>query len=135
MATDTKVRMNWLKGMYIYSIVLSGGFGLGMIVIPGMMKSTFNWPVAEPVIFGIVGSVYLTFGILSIFGLRSPLKFVPVLLTELFYKSIWFIGVMLPLLITGQFPVYALPIVIIFATFIIGNIIAIPFSLFFKKEQ
>ena len=135
MATDAKVRMNWLKGMYIYTIVLSGGFGVGMIFMPEVVKSVFKWPVAEPIAFGIVGSVYITFGILSIFGLRAPLKFVPVLLTELFYKSICLIGVMLPLLITGKFPVYAIPIAILFATFIIGNIIAIPFSYFFGKEQ
>ena len=135
MSKELKVRMNWLKGMYIYTIVGAGGFGLGMIVIPEVMKSVFGWPVAEPIVFGIVGSVWVTFGILSIFGLRSPLKFVPILLTELIYKSIWFIGVMLPLLITKQFPSYAIPIAIILATYIIGNIIAIPFSNVFKKEQ
>jgi len=95
----------------------------------------FKWPEAEPVAFGIVGAFYITLGILSIFGLRSPLKFVPVLLTELFYKSIWLIGVMLPLLITGKFPSYGILMAVIFATYIIGNIIAIPFSYIFKKEQ
>lgn len=135
MAKELEVRMNWLKGMYIYTIVGAGGFGLGMIVIPEVIKSIFGWPVAEPIAFGIVGSVWVTVGILSIFGLRSPLKFVPILLTELIYKSIWFIGVMLPLLITKQFPSYAIPIAIILATYIIGNIIAIPFSHVFKKEQ
>ncbi len=59
---------------------------------------------------------FLAFGFLSIFGLRSPLKFVPVLLLQLCYKSIWFIGVILPLLISAQLPSYAIPIAIIFAT-------------------
>jgi len=127
--------MNWLKGMYIYTIFGAGGFGLGMIVIPEVIKSMFGWPVAEPIVLGIVGSVYVAFGILSIFGLRSPLKFVPVLLLQLCYKSIWFIGVILPLLISAQFPSYAISIAIIFATYIIGDIIAIPFSYVFAKEQ
>lgn len=135
MTKDIKVRMNWLKGMYIYTIVGAGGFGLGMIVVPEVIKSMFGWPVSEPIVLGIVGSVWLAFGILSIFGLRSPLKFVPVLLLQLSYKSIWFIGVILPLLITAQFPSYAISMAIIFATYIIGDIIAIPFSYVFAKEQ
>ncbi|MCG7850662.1 MAG: hypothetical protein MIO93_16005 [ANME-2 cluster archaeon] len=135
MTKDIKVRMNWLKAMYIYTIFGAGGFGLGIIVVPEVMKSMFGWPVSEPIVLGIVGSVYVAFGILSIFGMRSPLKFVPVLLLQLCYKSIWFIGVILPLLITAQFPSYAISFAIIFATYIIGDIIAIPFSYVFAKEQ
>ena len=134
MTKDIKVRMNWLKGMYIYTIVGAGGFGLGMIFLPEVIKSMFGWPAVEPIFLGITGSLFVAFGVLSIFGLRSPLKFVPILFLELCYKSIWFIGVMLPLLMTGQFPNYALTFAIIFATFIIGDIIAIPFSYIFAKE-
>ena len=132
---EIKVRWNWLKGMYLYTIVGAGGFGLGMLLMPELVKSMFQWPVAEPIAFGIVGSVYLAFGILSIFGLRSPLKFVPVLVLQLCYKSIWFIGVIIPRLISAQFPSYAIAIAIIFATYIIGDIIAIPFAYIFAKEQ
>lgn len=135
MTEDFKVRMNWLKGMYIYTIFGAGGLGLGMIVIPEVIKTMFGWPVVEPIVLGIVGSVYVAFGILSIFGLRSPLKFVPVLLLQLCYKSIWFIGVILPLLISAQFPSYAISMAIIFATYIIGDLIAIPFSYVLAKEQ
>ena len=119
----------------IYTIILAGLFGLGIIVIPEKIKTSFTWPVEEPIAFGIVGSVYLAFGLLSILGLRSPLKFVPVLLLQLFYKSIWFIGVFLPLLFTAHFPSYAVPTVVIFATFIIGDLIAIPFFHLFAKES
>lgn len=135
MSEDIKVRMNWLKGMYIYTIVGAGGFGLGIVVMPELIKSMFGWPVTDPVAFGIVGSVYVAFGILSILGLRSPLKFVPVLLLQLFYKSVWFLGVILPLLFTAQFPMYAILIAVIFATYIIGDIIAIPFSYVFAKQS
>jgi len=135
MSKDIKIRWGWLKGMYIYTAVGAGLFGLGMIVIPEVIKTMFTWPVKEPIAFGIVGSVYLAFGLSSLLGLRSPLKFVPVLLLQLCYKSIWFIGVVLPLLITAHFPSYAIPTVIIFATYIIGDLIAIPFSYVFAKES
>jgi hypothetical protein len=135
MSKDTIIRWGWIKGMYAYTIVLAGLFGLGIVVVPETIKSSFTWPVEEPIAFGIIGSVYLAFGLLSVLGLRSPLKFVPVLLLQLFYKSIWFIGVVLPLLVTSHFPSYAIPTVIIFATFIIGDLIAIPFSRVFAKKS
>jgi hypothetical protein len=106
-----------------------------MIVIPEVIKSILNWPVEEPIAFGIIGSIYLSSALLSILGLRSPLKFVPVLLLQLCYKLIWFIGVVLPLLVNAKFPSYAIPTAIIFVTFIIGDLIAIPFSYLFTKES
>jgi len=135
MSKDLKIRWGWLKGMYIYTILFVGILGLGMIVIPERMKSILNWPVEEPIAFGIIGSIYLSFALLSILGLRSPLKFVPVLLLQVCYKLIWFIGVVLPLLVNAKFPSYAILMAIIFVTFIIGDLIAIPFSYIFTKES
>jgi hypothetical protein len=121
--------------MYIYTIVGAGGFGLGMICFPGAMRSIFGWPNQDPLVFGVTGSVYLSFGILSIFGLRSPLKFLPVLLLQLSYKVIWFIGVVFPLLAAGKFPLYGLLHIIIFATYIMGDLIAIPFPYVFARQS
>jgi hypothetical protein len=114
--------------MYIYTAAFAGVSGLGMIVAPDTVRSAFGLPNQEPIILGIVGSVYLAFGLLSLLGLRAPLKFVPVLLLQLCYKSIWFVGVILPLCLKGQFPLYAVLMAIIFATYVIGDLIAIPFS-------
>ena len=135
MSKDYRIRWGWLKGMYIYTIISVGLLGLGMIIIPEKIKSLLGWPVEEPIVFGIVGSIYLSMGLLSIFGLRSPLKFVSVLLLQLFYKSIWFVGVLLPLIVTNKFPSFAIPMTIIFSTYIIGDLIAIPFSYIFAKES
>jgi len=92
-------------------------------------------PSQDPIVFGVFGSVYLSFALLSILGLRSPLKFSPVLLLQLSYKVIWFIGVVLPLLATGNLPSYALVYVVIFASYIVGDVIAIPFSYIFAREM
>ena len=128
------VRWGWLKFMYLYTIVGAGGFGLGMIFAPGIMQSMFRMPDRDPVVFGVAGSVYVSFGILSILGLRSPLKCVPVLLMQLSYKSIWFIGVFLPLLLAGKVQMYGVLFAVIFATYIIGDLIAIPFSYILGKR-
>jgi hypothetical protein len=135
MSKDINVRWGWLKGMYIYTIVGAGGFGLGIIFIPGVMQTVFGWPNQDPIVFGVTGAVYLSFALLSILGLRSPLKFAPVLLLQLSYKAVWFIGVVLPLLIAGKFPNYGLLPVIIFATYIIGDLIAIPFPYVFARQS
>ena len=134
MSQDKNVRWGWLKGMYIYTIVGAGGFGLGIITMPDVMRSMFGWPGQDPIVLGVTGSVNLSFALLSVLGLRSPLKFTPVLLLELSYKVVWFIGVILPIVVTAKFPSYALVYVIIFATFIIGDLIAIPFWYVFAKQ-
>ncbi len=134
MSKDINVRWGWLRGMYIYTIVGAGGFGLAIIVMPGVIQSLLCWPAQDPITLGITGSVYLSFALLSILGLRSPLKFAPVLLLQLSYKVVWSVGVIIPVLIAGKFPAYALLAVIIFATYIIGDLIAIPFSYVFARK-
>ena len=133
MASGNAVRWGWLKAMYIYTIVGAGGFGLGMIVAPKAMLSIFGWPRQDPVVFGVTGSIYVSFALLSILGLRAPLKFVPVLVLQLSYKVVWLVGVIVPILLAGKFPAYAILHVIIFATYIIGDLVAIPFSYVFAR--
>ena len=135
MAQEYKVRLGWLKGMYIYTIIGAGGFGLGIIIMPESMRSMFGWPSQDPIVFGVVGSVYLSFALLSILGLRSPLKFTPVLLLSLSYKVVWFIGVISPLLLAGKFPAYGLLYIAVFASYLIGYLIAIPFSYVFAAQS
>ncbi len=136
MDMNNNVRWGWLKFMYIYTIVGAGCFGFGILVIPDAMRSIFGWPHSDQIIaFGVTGSVYFSFALLSILGLQSPLKFAPLLLLQLAYKAVWFVGVVLPLLLTGKFPTYALLFTAIYVTYIIGDLIAIPFSYVFAKQS
>ena len=122
------IRWCWLRFMYLYTTLGAGGFGLAILAMPERMKAIFGWPGEEPIALGIVGSVYLAFGVVSIFGLRDPLKFVPILLLQLCYKLAWFAFVVAPLLVSGRFPGYAVLTAVIFATYVVGDLIAIPFS-------
>jgi hypothetical protein len=135
MSEDFKIRWGWLKFMYIYTIVGAGGFGLGMIFVPDAVKSGFKFPSQDPIVFGAFGCMLVSSGILSILGLRSLLKFVPVLLFQLFYKVIWFLGVLLPFLLRNELEFYVIVLIAIFASYIIGDLIAIPFSYVFSKES
>jgi len=121
------IRRGWMRFMYLYTIVVAGAIGLGIIIMPELMKAVLRWPGDQPIAMGIVGSVYVAFGVLSVLGLRDPLKFAPVLLLQLCYKSVWFVAVVLPLLLRGRFPDYGLLTAAVFATFIVGDLVAIPF--------
>ena len=134
MSGGYKVRWGWLKFMYAYTIIGAGALGLGIVFTPSVVTSVFGWPPRDPIGLGITGSVYCAFAILSVLGLRSPLKFAPVLLLQLCYKSVWLLGVVAPLLVQGHLPAYATVPAAIFATYIIGDLIAIPFSYVFAKE-
>jgi len=132
--TNTKnVRIGWLKFMYIWNIVISGGGGIGIIFLPKLTHWLFNSPTPQ-ITYGIIGSVFLSFAILSILGLRDPVKFAPVLLFQLTYKIIWLIGVVIPMIISGEFYIGAVPAVAIYILYIIGDIIAIPFSNVLKRS-
>jgi hypothetical protein len=134
MEDNLSVRWGWLKVMYVYTLAMSGGVGLGMILFPGTIQSIFRFPLQDPVMLGLCGSLFLALGLVSILGLRSPLKFAPVLLLELVYKPVWLVAVALPLFLKGQFPFYVVFISAVFITFIIGDLIAVPFAYVFSKK-
>jgi len=132
---DPVIRWGWLKFMYLYTIIGAGLLGLGVVIAPEFIISMMGWPLQDPVIFGVFGSVFVAFGLVSLFGLRSPLKFVPVLLLQLSYKIIWFAGVALPLILKGQFPAHGYVFAVIFLSYIIGDLIAIPFGYLSGKGE
>ncbi len=135
MDKNGNIRWGWMKFMYIYTIAGAGCFGLGILFMPGIMQAIFGWPNSDQITaFGVTGSVYCSFALLSILGLGSPLKFAPILLLQLTYKVVWLVCVILPLLLMGKFPTYALLFTAIYVTYIIGDLIAIPFSYFFAKQ-
>lgn len=135
MTLNVKIRWRWLKFMYWYTIIGAGGFGVAMILMPESVRSFFGWPTQDPIVYGVTSSVWFSFGLLSILGLKAPLKFTPILLLQLTYKSVWFIGVVFPLLLSGEFPSYAILHVIVMASYIVGDFYAIPFSYLLSKEK
>lgn len=134
MDKNSNVRLGWMKFMFIYTIIGAGGFGLGIILIPEVIRSVFRFPDQDPIVFGVFGCTYIAFGLISILGLRSPLTFVSVLLLQLCSKVIWLIAVVTPLFFSGGLPVHGILLLVIFATYIVGDVIAIPFSFVFSKQ-
>lgn len=128
------VRWGLLRAMYWYTLLGAGGFGLGMVILPATVQSALGFPAQDPVVFKLYGSVLLASGLAAIPALRRPLKFVPLLLLQLIYKPIWLAVVAVPMFLKGQFPLYVVMFSAIFLTYIIGDLIAIPFSYLFSRE-
>jgi hypothetical protein len=134
MSTETKgikVRHNWLKFMYVCTIVVGGSVGLGQL----LGFNLTGYPAQEPVWAGVGYSMTLAVAVLAVFGLRAPLRFSPVLLVEVIYKVIWFIVIFIPVSIAGQLPSYVINTAIVYAAFVVGDIVAIPFRYLFTKGQ
>lgn len=126
---EGSVRFPWLKTMYVANIVISGGIGLGTLLAPEMVRALMDLPPQDPIHYGIAaGAVPLAFGVAGVWGLRAPLRASPVLLLQACYKLLFLGAVAFPLAWSGQFPEHAVPVVAIFAFFVVGDLIAIPFS-------
>lgn len=71
MPEAVKIRFVWLKIMYAYTLIGAGGFGLGILLMPGLMTKMMGVPAQDPITLGIAGSVFCAFALLSVLGLRS----------------------------------------------------------------
>jgi len=129
------IRYNWMKFMYAYIIVGAGSLGVGFLLAPNITLNLLGLPPQEPIWAGVGYSVLVALGILSILGLRAPLRFSPVLLLSFTYKVIWFLAIFIPLLLKGQLPSYAWLQGLVFATYIAGHLVAIPFRYLLAKGQ
>ena len=132
---DRAGNTKWLKGMYLYTAAGAGLFGVAMLAAPGRVVVVFRMPEQDPIFFGLVASAYVAFGLVSLLGLRSPLRFAPILLLQLLYKSVWMVGVFIPLTLRGQISAYRLLLAVVFASYIVGDLIAIPFRDLLSTES
>jgi hypothetical protein len=86
-------RLYLLRLLYLLNFVL-----LGLDVWPEIINHQGAW---DPV-RGVAFSFWAALSALSGLGLRYPLKMVPLLLLQLFYKSVWLLAVALPLSSAGR---------------------------------
>ena len=124
---------NWLRVMYAVNIFLTGGLAIFLIVAPGTAATIFSSPTQEPLLSGYASSYMLGIAILSIAGFRSPLKFSPLLFLQAIVKIIWFIGILIPAMVSGPLSTFAIELAVMFIPFIIGDLIVTPYKYIFKK--
>lgn len=126
---DAEVRWNWLRGMYLANVVISGPVGLAALVAPGFARGLFGIPAGDPVNFAIAtGAVPLAFGLAGLAGLRAPLRLSPILGLQVVYKSLFLLGAVVPMAIAGQVPSYGIPVIAIYVFFVVGDLVALPWA-------
>lgn len=135
MSREHAARIRWLQAMYGYTVVGAGTAGLAILLAPALVRSALGLPPQDQLIsFGVTGSVYLAFALVSLLGLREPLRFAPVLLLQLVYKVLWVGAVVAPRVLAGDLPRHAgLPLAV-YATFILGDLVALPFAWLFSAD-
>jgi hypothetical protein len=121
------VRVSCLRFLYWYTILGAGAVGLWVLLLPRTFATAFGMPAQDPFILGVAGGAWLAFGIIAAVGLRSPLAFAPIFLVQLGYKVLWLAGVFLPQALRGTLPLYAWVLAGIFASYIVLDLVAIPF--------
>jgi hypothetical protein len=134
MEENPRIDKGRLRVMYLYTLFGAGGFGFAMLAFPSFVQSILQFPAQDPIVFKLYGSVLLASGLAALPALRSPLKFVPLLLIQLIYKPVWLAVSAIPLFLKGHFPLYVVAISVIFLTYIVGDLLAIPFAYLFSRK-
>lgn len=124
----------FIKIMYVYTIIGAVIMGIGIIFFNEQIAEVFGFNKQNPFFFGISGSLYLSLAVTSILGLINPVRYIPILIMQLVYKIIWFAFVFIPNGIANGFKMYAIYIAIAYSTYIIGDLIAIPFKYIFSNK-
>jgi hypothetical protein len=129
----------WMRLLYVCTALMGISTGLIILLAPqrfarNIIGLPYTLPTQDRVVFGLIGSFWLAIGIIALFGLRAPLRFLPIFLVQLIYKTSWFLCVFFPLIISGDFPIHGWATVVVNATWIAMDLKAIPFAYLFSKD-
>ena len=92
------------------------------------------WPLlirpAEPIapMMGVAFAFFAAFSTLCAFGIRYPLKMLPVLFVQLLYKSVWLLAVAVPLWSARQWTAETANMVSVFIAAVVVDALVIPWS-------
>lgn len=80
-------RLNLLRAGYLLLVV-----GLGLAIWPSMLDPAISWELQRSVVVAMLGALSM----LSLVGLRHPLRMLPLLFWEVAWKTIWLLRFGLP---------------------------------------
>jgi hypothetical protein len=84
-------------------------------------------------IYGVAFSLYAAYALLFLFGVRFPLRMLPLLLLQILYKLIWLIAVGYPLWSAGRLNPAATGAIKFFASIVALDLVIIPWPYVFEK--
>ena len=122
-------KMRGLRFQYWFTAICATSLGLSIMLFPRFTEKLFMWKKQDDIIYGISGSAYFAFGLLSLLGLKNPKKWAPILLLQFTYKMAWFNFVVGRLIRKGELDVCSSWALIAgYAAFVAGDLWAVPFG-------
>ena len=91
MSEVSTFRLYLLRAMYVFTVV-----GLAIVKLPALLHPATLSP-GDSVVLSVLGATAL----LTVLGIRYPIKMLPLLFFEFVWKSIWILVFGLPLLLSG----------------------------------
>src|ERR1700693_294878 len=110
-------RLYLMRLLYLLNFV-----ALGISVWPGLIHHGKPW---DPM-HGIAVSCWAALSVLSGLGIRYPLKMLPLLLMQFFYKSVWVLAVGLTLRSAGQLAPVAADLFSVCSKGLVVDLLVIP---------
>ncbi len=86
-------RLHLMRGLFFLNFISLAFDTWPMIFSPQEQLDTLT---------GVTYSFWASFALLNLFGIRFPIRLLPILLIQLFYKSAWIIGTYMPAYANGQ---------------------------------
>ncbi|MBS0203108.1 MAG: hypothetical protein JSS49_09440 [Planctomycetes bacterium] len=132
--------MGWIRLLYVCTAMMGISTGLIIALAPdrfarNIIGIPYCLPAQDRIVFGLVGCFWLTMGLMALLGLRAPLRFLPIFLIQLVYKSCWFLFVFFPLIVTGNFPNHGWSTVVVNAVWMSMDLKAIPWRYLLSKDS
>jgi len=122
----SRLRLYLMRAVYLLTFV-----GVGSQVWPGIIAHEKEWDPLAGVAFSFWGAYTVLMGL----GIRYPLQMVPLLLLQLFYKSVWLLAVAPSLWSAGR----SIGMIKMFAMVVLVDVLVIPwryvFAQYFRKPS
>lgn len=80
-------RLHLMRGLFFLNFLSLAFDNWSEVLFPEGLNDTLT---------GVTISFWAAFSLLNLLGVRFPLKFIPILLLQLLYKSAWIVGTYLP---------------------------------------
>jgi hypothetical protein len=137
--SDLKISPRKAKLMqfqFAWTIFIAITCGFNAMFMPKLFMRTMNMKKEQDrAILGLVGAVYMAFGLTSILGLRNPRRFANVLWMQFLYKAIWLSCVILPMARRKELDEYWFMAVGYIIAFIVPDLICVPFKELLLEER
>lgn len=118
-----------LTAMYVAAILGAGVAGAVTLFVPGLAgQYVFGADTQVEVYLKIVGAIWLAIGLIAIAGLLDPMRYLPILLLQLVYKSTWLICAAYPAVLRGRMTAGRTGLTVLFTVWVIALLVFVPFQ-------